>query len=725
MGLKEVLTNPDNVAKLTFLLAVTFSLLVTLSIIVVDSVQEYTVYVSGDIARYVKVRGVFSPPFSNNGLIFFSVRDPTNRPGIYVVDPIYPLVRFDLVNVDDTGTVVNGMALASTNITVKSKGNSIIVTYFQGNKVIANKIITYEGPNIILHGRVQTIQLDTQLVKGVDILNNGKKLLVEAYFPYLNFHYNLTLGFEGCKVRGYEFTANLKLLLHMNSSETCVLKLLNVHECFVGTTEYGERGCYDSPFISRILSFIVYGGLNYLVVILLPLTAFVLWKKVIAKNLHNFKGFLLYNLLLAFLGSITALHWDAVMSYIFASKAFNPIDLYMWTRANQIAVKLKIPSHYPMFAGYTYITPWIAFLLSPLSLLTRIFTPKGFLHVFSYDDFRLGIYLVWFFRSDYIIYYLMLGLWYMMFNIITYVFASKLFDKDKVLTFMYSPFLALISYYWKMFEPMLLALFVVMLYLLFDKKRCYVLSGGLAAVISTKVYTVFTIIPLLKTLSKREFLLGITGFMLFLVPAILTVTTMGLKRFLFVTLYYQSHREIAAINFFPVIFSEPLNIIRSLGNVSFILETLLVGYLFFELLKYSEIRRLEQYLVWGAVLMIPYMIFNKLVSPQNYLFLLFISYMLGLTYEASLLSLVLTLYVIFVFPSVFYFSLPLTPLMGKLYYEATVGLFYVTLMLYFNIVRPISWTVLITSLFAIDVILLAKLLRLVRKGRKVEKRAGR
>ncbi len=716
MGLRERFEDPKDLATITFALAVAFSVVVSASLIYASLLHEYFITVNGDVYAKVSLPGALGEPLSNKGLVIYSVRDPLSRPGIWSLDRSYPMVKYLLLSFDDGGSVVNGIPLIGCNVTIKSKGNNIIANYFYHGNLIATKVVVPQDLTVIFHGKVERISLYSRLPLKIKVIDKNT-LKISSLLPFMNYRYNITLGFENCKVLSAMNTYFNATLINLDSNGTCIIKIKEVNGCFVGTTERGERACYPSPYYSRTIGMMLNGFANYLIIVLMPILAIILWKFYISKNLTNVKGVAAYGFTLALLGSITALHWDAVMSYIFASKAFDPVGLYAWTRHFQIAVKLKIPSHYPLFPGYTYVTPWIAILLSPLSIVVKLFDPKGFIHVFAYDEFLMGVYTSWNFRTSYLMYYLALGLWYALFNVITYLVGKRVFDEKDVLLFLYSPFTAVVSYYWKMFEPMLIALFLTLLYLL-TKKKGTVLSGGIAAIVMTKVYPTFAIIPLLKVLRPKEILMAMVGFIIFLIPAIITILNLGLKKFLFITLYYQSHREIAAVNFFPIVMPEILEVVRIFGNISTLIEVSLFLLLFIEFIKRGKIRDVREYLAWSIVLMVPYLMFNKLVSPQNYLFLLMFTYLLKMYSQANLLSLILTAYVALVFPTVFYFALPLIPMMGKTYYLSRMSPLYLVFNVYLESLRPIMWTVLVVSLFAVDVVIMGKALSIVKVSNK-------
>ncbi|UXD22068.1 hypothetical protein IPA_01310 [Ignicoccus pacificus DSM 13166] len=710
MSLRERLSDPKELAKLTYGMAVFFAVVVTIAIIAYNASHKMYIEVGGNVKTAFETVGNVSPPLSTRLVFYYSIRDASAKPLIASEDVSIPLVRYWLLGVNDVDTVASNVSLTACNSTVALSGNTIVDTYTYNGKVILTKLVSPRDGSVIFHGDLRILSLVTIYeITNVKILS-PHRVKIGAHLPYISYYYNVTLDFEKCSVTHYKVPYPEEALLYIKSNRTCIMKVSKLEGKFLATTEYGERGPYPSPFYVSILGWILNGILSFLIIVLMPLIAIVMWYKVIKPNLDNFKGFLAFSITLVLLGSVTALHWDAVMSYMFAMKAFNPVELYSWTRHMQIMVKLKIPSHYPLFPGYTYITPWIAILLSPLSLLPRSSFPHGFLSVSSFDSFLLGSYDIWRFRVSYLLYYFVLGLWYMLFNIITYFVSSKVIGKERTLLFLYSPFTALVSYYWKMFEPMLLALFTIILYIVFKKKGNYLeyfLGGGLAAIVSTKVYPLFTLLPLVKTVDKKKLLVAALGFAVFLTPAIVTILALGIKKFLFITLYYQSHREIAAANYFPIVINEPLTMVKIVGNIGTLLE--LAGFLlvFILFLRKKERFDFKEYAAWSIAFLVPYYFFNKIVSPQNYLFFIYLLYAMGFSFVASGLSLALTFYVMFVFPTLFYFALPLLPYLHMIYIPGRKSILTYIFMTFIGMIRPLAWATLIPILFGFDALALA------------------
>ncbi|ALU12465.1 hypothetical protein EYM_04100 [Ignicoccus islandicus DSM 13165] len=693
---------PEELAKLTITLAIVVSIIVALAIVYVNLTDIAIVMVNGDVILKGKV--------SSNEVLYAYVIRESARPLISYIDPSLPLIKYPLIALDDEATVIDAIPLVTCETYTRLIKNEVIATYMCNGKSFMKVVSPQLSTISLIGGNVTSISLEFFPNHLLSYDFDSTTLRMKALLPFLNMSYTLSLKLKGCSIMNVKATPWSKLIIYTQpTANSCKIELRNLSLCFEGITEYMEKSCQPSPLFVRFLAYSMNGLMNVIAIIIMPLIAVITWRK-IRNELRTPRGFFVFVILMSFMGSITALHWDAIMSYYFAKYSFDPISLYKWTYSNQLMAKVKLPSHYPMFAGYTYITPWIAILLFPLSFIQSLFNPTGFLYTLTPDALTLGMYSLWTFKLNHLIYYFTLGLWFGIFLYATYLIAKRIFEEEKVLMFMYSPFTVLITFYWKMFEPMLLLFLVLVIYMVSKSKKHYLISGFFGGIVTTKVYGTIYLLPFIKYISKRKLVLALLGILISYIPSLIIVKSLGLDKFIFITLYYQSHREIAAVNYFPLILGEPIKIITSFGNLAMVIEIFLFVLVFALFLKYGRIRSIRDHLIWSIAMIVPYMIFNKIVSPQNYLFMLFSLYVLGLTELANLLSITLTLYVISVFPTVFYFALSGMTYLGKYYFYAKGSVFSVIAYLFEAFVRPIAWSFLVAMIIVINGIALMRVL---------------
>ncbi len=672
-----MLDKPERLAALAYWTATTLAFVAGIVVVLNYFGSPKVVFVSGDVEFATK-----------NIEIYFSIRNPTLRPILNLRDPLIPSIKVPLLSIDDFFTMCGKNPLSTLRFKAYIVGDAVVVDYYKGKELVAKKVISVKSDGVYVDlYNITSVTLSSRRIISFNITDYLVTLRISDPLSGVNATVGVvsTCKFQQYNVKGNQFFLT-SITLYLSGNH-CRLKVF--------TKDVTYPTDFPSPFLAYLFNVVIPGLIFVLYPLLLPAILVLLWFKWLRYKLNEFKGAVVYHLAMALLGIFAAQHWDAFMTFKFAF--MSPIKAYMWTYENMLKSVEMLPSRVPDFPAFTYLNPVLLYLLYPLRLVFQ--TKPIFLYSTVCCAELLGMWDFITFRVNTYFIYLAISLYIFLFNTMSLLLIKKFFGEKKALVVAYSPFFVLISYFWKMFEPLLLPFFI--LSLLLYKKRPF-LAGLLLSVPATKVYPLIAIIPMSLSLGKRAVLL-LAGVLVGFLPAIYTAFKIGLGKYLFVTLIYHTTREMGWLNYFPPISGTPVNLrwLSILGTVAILLLLPIFT------LKIRNV--IKAYIALSII----YLMFNRIVSPQNYLFTIILIHLIGLT-EGLHMSFLLSLYTLLVFPTFFYFVYHYTPYLGVTYFSLpsifSTPLLWLTNFI-MNYVRPLSWPVLIAFLFALDFMVIYRVLR--------------
>ena len=213
--------------------------------------------------------------------------------------------------------------------------------------------------------------------------------------------------------------------------------------------------------------------------------------------------------------------------------------------------------------------------------------------------------------------------------------------------------------------------------------KALVTLGFLMSVLTTKAYPIIIILGLLLPhyyYMKREIQAILVLFIIFsLISLLPVVATVGFEKYYFVTFVYQSSRVPNVINVFnsELYPSLPYQVGLTLRKIDLIiLATVMLWYIVTIHRKYKfcvyKIRDKLPLLGTSSsiVLFSTYLVFSPVVSPQNYFLLVFLCLYLAETKNqyikriALTISVILFIFMLFVYPSFTFFGYPLGEIVG-------------------------------------------------------------
>ncbi len=672
-----MLDRPERLAALAYWTATTLAFIAGIVVVLNYFGSPKMVFVSGDVE------------FASKKIeIYLSVRNPTLRPIVNLRDPLVPSIKVPLVSIDDFFTMSGKNPLSMLRFKAYIVGDSVIIDYYKGRELVAKKVIKVVGDSVYVDVyNISSITFSARRITSFNITRHLILMRVSDPLSGVNATVNIV---SNCNLGEYNIKGNQFFI-------TSVTVYLKSNRCkfqiFATNVEYPTK--LPSPFLAYLFNVVIPGLIFVLYPILLPAILVLLWFKWLRHKLGEFKGAIVYHLAMALLGVFAAQHWDAFMTFKFAF--MSPVKAYLWTYENMLKTVEMLPSHVPDFPAFTYLNPVLLYLLYPLRLFFH--TKPIFLYSTVCCAQLLGMWDFITFRVNTYFVYLVISLYIFLFNLFSLLLIKKFFGAKEALVVAYSPFFILISYFWKMFEPLLLPFFILSLVLY--KRRPFI-AGLLLSIPATKVYPLIAVIPMALNLGRRAILLFL-GLLAGFLPAIYTAFKIGLDKYLFVTLIYHTTREMGWLNYFPPISGTPIDL-RWLSTLGTAVILLLIP------LFISKVKNIIKAYV---VLSIIYLMFNRIVSPQNYLFTVILIHIMGLT-EGLYISFLLSLYTLLVFPTFFYFVYHYTPYLGVTYFSLpsifSTPLLWLTNFI-MNYLRPLSWPVLIAFLFAFDFLVIYHTLR--------------
>jgi hypothetical protein len=746
---KLIEAEPEALARLSFWLAIFLTITAALTVLIVYWGNLVVPTLSGNIL--ISSKGITYTGLGVSRLsIIYEPTYPSAHPSIVLRDAFIPIVTYLVASFSDKNTFINVNGKVSNlvlpyNATFNRYGAppQVKVLYYLGGEPILAKyvILNRNCVDIFLRALRSEVKIDTVGVKWPWILRyalstDNRTLEVVAQDPLLGLTYTSRISFEECRPLSVVMISHNTLRIYLNMTNRChiifhkpsffefSLNTLDLKKLVYGKIEPSVVKVNTTSIFTYVrLTFV--DLLPYLTYILiLPLIAIIVYKKYIVSNFRSIKSLILFHIIFALLSSYSAQHWDALQTVIFAFQATNLASLYRFTAEVLKATEPMLFHIRSMYAGYTYPLPWIAILVYPISVILQSIGIKYLFISTPYHIINLLFYpypVMLFEIPETIMIYTTLSLYYLIFNIASMLIAYKLSEelnitKDVVYSIFYSPIVLAISYYWKMFEILLLPfflaslLFILKLISINHRKEKSKLMFAIAMLLSltisitlTKVYTLFLIMPFLIFAFIKRDAYGLRvsiAFSILVTLAIimLTILSVGLEKYIYATFLYQAHRPPEVMNYYPALLSKPVLTTRYIKLLSTIVGTILLFLIITTFFRKTEnvlsfkttIPLFIWLLRWSLVFSsIYYLFLAQILSPQNFIpYVVLWALTLGIPSSKEMITLLKKWYAVFniafiiylicVFPTFIYFGFILAEIIGSLpIYGATLIEYYI------------------------------------------------
>ncbi len=713
-------------ALITLFIAAFFSIVILVATVVPYVTQQFVCNLGGGCTLSISPKEIkLSPCNETFGIVLqASTRYPIS---ILMKDRMIPLVTYPLValdsmltNVDINGKPVNLNMLAPSPSLYE---NSIKIDYYTGNNV---KVVSIKagGPNSVylsISSRYPLLTLGLTFGGLISIYSwNATTLKVSFNNNLLNFVSSLTIR-TTCPILNVKKVLPDTLAVYVDKARDCKLTLVrsDISFSYYLLKFEASRNSTSKPLVEPVLvkvrskSFIglmklpsyMYFILPYSIylIVLIVLTIYVTRRIMRAKpeEMTSRRIFYSYLFVIMLFGGLTMHWWDGIQTWIFAGQSPDAVQAYLYTYYQMKYIEAHSLPHVLNYAGYTYPLPWLVYLLYPLKFILGAFrvsdhsflafqSPQSFLH--SYYDY---IYLF----PETILTCLSISIYYALCSVLGYEIIN-LSRNEKMLKaytlFMYTPYALSIALVWKMFEALFMPLFILTLILLnsmvlMEKVSIkeITLLGFLISVVSTKAYPLVIILglllPFLYFKTKETVYVLSVSVLVSLAVLLPIIYSLGFEKYLYVTFMYQGTRQPSVINLFNSMLYPPIpyHVGLTLRKVDLaILGILLTLYILSLIIKYRKCNMEAFRRVAFTISMLSalgvfsiYLVFSPVVSPQNYFFFVFLIFYSaimigkkdhGLRRIAVIISLLLFIFILLVYPSFVYFGYPYGELIGML-----------------------------------------------------------
>ncbi len=617
----EKLTDPKAAAKLSFALAVTLSIIASSIILYLTVIAPYGIRVYWDGGVSVA-----------NGSYIAKVSSVYERPGMGFLTK--GGLQSAMLSLSDALSFYKDEPISAFQPKVSVNGREVILDYGPFKKIVyVNKdgiyirLINFKEGVLGFDGAYyKRLKFDGNTVTLYDVLNT---LRVPA---------NVTISFYGCKVldvspsRLYGFiSVAFVLKAWVKCSETALIKV-----------SFHVKG---NPVVGSVVGYPLL-FVTYSYPLLIAIAAIIVWKKFISKNVYSFKGLVAFAMFIIAMSMLSAHHWDQLMAYAFGELVLHGKDLYSWTVHNTELMREFYPTKVVFFPGYAYLPQMMPFFV-PLSALASVLVDKYFISL-SPLALDLALQREMIFKTNAGIYYVLAHAYFYSFLLLTAYLVSKFYDKEKALLLGYSLLPLSILVEWGMYESFMLPFLVTSIYL-FKRggRREHFLSGLLWALGSGKIYPLLAV-PALLILSEYK-LAFLSGLLLGELPSFYYLFKEPMN-FLYCTILYHMNRNIGDVNYFPSFMGEPVKILW-FGKIGSAIEVALL------LLTYFYVARKRPSPESAvAASLVPFLMFNRLVSPQHFLVFGTFALLSGNALTFARLGALILIHINLVRPSVLYLA---------------------------------------------------------------------
>lgn len=611
-------------AKATFAIAIALASVSSLLIMLTTSIKPIRVEWSGAVLVSGCSYGIMATP------------SPYNRPTVVFFTPHKTssawLMSFNDVVSYFNGTPISHLGYPKIRVANDSK---IIIDYTKFKKV------TYVYKDTVyvelLNFTEGVLGLSVPALEGV-AEGNGSVRLLGVKGPFM-MKFDVVMKFTGCKpevlrstpfkdIMGSKYLVQVSLRCNESSKLEVIAE--NVEDPLVG---------------KLILLMINYW--TYSLPLIVVLIGVVLWYKWLSKNLEDFKGVLVFISILILLSGLSGHHWDLLMALKFGEMVVSGKDLYQWTYNNTLLMRDRLPNPQIFYPGYAYL-PQLAPFFVPIYLAYESIFDKPYYYQLVPGTVDLAEVRALLFGALTFIYYVLVHGYFMLFYLIGAFLIYKFYGKDRFLLSVYSFLPIVIIVEWGMFEAFLIPFLVASLILLREEGNVHQLLSGLAwGMVSSKIYAALAAPALI--LNSRRKVLWLLGFIIAISPSLYFLLTEP-KTFLSCTLLFHTNRNMGDVNYYPSFMGNPVDLLwwGKVGSAAEVVLTLLTYYLVWKLRPSPEVA--------AATVLVPYLLFNRLVSPQHYLTFATLVLLSGDKRTYGLLSLLILLHVNLVRPTAFYLA---------------------------------------------------------------------
>ncbi|NPA85408.1 MAG: hypothetical protein GXO07_05335 [Crenarchaeota archaeon] len=663
----------ETVAKVTFLLAVALAITSAVLLRIVLSAEGVHVLWNEQIVatkgRYSAL--VMPSPFSRPSIMFFSGDSA---------------IALEVLSFNDVLSLYKGRRLSELTPKIYVSGGEIVIDYGPFRRSVS---VSEEGVRVAFEGFDEGIVALTLVgVEEIKVSNSTVELL-NVSAP-LNLRFDVVIRFSGCSAEPVDSYG-------VSGSRWAVrLALRCAQQAEALVSVRGAEGPLEGRSLLGAVTFAI-----YFLPLWIALAALAAWKLWLSKNLRSFKGALVFYAILSLIAGLSGHHWDMLMAYEFGRLAYNLQDPYAWTYENSLLIREKLPIPQAFFPGYAYLPHLMAFFY-PLYALYQILIGDTYYLTVTPEALRLADQYSLLFKTNTFLYYALAHAYYSAFLFLTAYLIAKYYSKEKAFLFLYSFLPLTIIIEWGMYECFMLPFLVLSLALLKKEgRRAQFLSGLLWSLGSSKIYP-FLSAPALLVLSKSR-IAWIAGAAVAQVPTLYFLLREPVE-FLSCTVLFHMNRNIGDINYFPSFLGNPVELLW-LGSVGSWIEVALLLTTYYLVWK----RRPEPEAA-AALPMVPFLLFNRLVSPQHYLTFATLALLAGEALAFAYAGLLIFLHVNMVRPTVPYLAyhwLEVTFTRGFF----TYGYSWFILALILRVVPSLVWPLVFVSLASVLTLFYVKALR--------------
>ncbi len=608
----------ERVAKLTFIIA--------LSLIVLSSIAIYLVIIRYNVI--VSWNGVVTVRSGNYkisyGMAFFD-----QRPMI-VYEGNQHLISLFSIGLSDLNSIYGGKRIGKTwipKVSVDNKNLTIIAKYDPFTKYVYVKnntvIIAWENAE-----KLERITFELPLIYKAKKIKNGIFLTSK---DILGMPVNVIIKFKGCVVTHY-YASIITGVLYKTSGNS-----------FSFDVVCNKRALIEVRILDKGAKFLPFPLLS-LFPLYVSIVGLIVWYAYFKRKISLSKGMMLIFIIIVTLaGGISAHHWDLLMFYWFSKFAYHLKDPYVWTYDNSMLIRKYSPNPLAFFPGYAYF-PHLLFLLIPFGpidgLIGKYYIPLNPLSL------KLAFVQQLFFKPITILYYIFVKAYLMLFVALTSFIIARYYDKRRAWLFVLGLLTLSITLEWGMYEALLLPFLITSLVLIKREGRVkQFLSGFLWSIGSAKIYPLLSVPSLLILSKDRKWWL--LGLLVAQIPTFYFLIKEPIP-FLYSTILFHTHRNVGDVNFYPSFLLEPLKLLW-FGSVGSFVEVILLLITYYFTYKYRPSPEKAALLP-----LIPFVMFNRLVSPQHYLTLGTLALLAGFEQAFFVYGVLIFLHINFVMPTVVY-----------------------------------------------------------------------
>ena len=620
----ERLTNAETVAKITFAMAIMLAVVASMLLVALKLRYNLLVEWNGEVTL---IKG-------NYGVV--TSLSPFNRPSVVFFSPDRT-VSLQILSFNDVLSFYNGERVGTTFVPKIYVNNSKVtidygkfkkVIYFSGNEVV-----------IELDGFRRGV-LGFSVIGMEDMKWNSSTIELVGVEAPLGVKFNVTLAFKGCRVEPFR---ELPLSGVVGTNYVVQAQLDCKDKAYLSVKASAPK----SPLLGKVLLYALDFSV-YLLPLWAALVGLVVWKLWLSKNLKSFKGAAVFALILVVISGLSAHHWDMLMAYMFGKLTYHLEDPYRWTYENSMFLRAHVPVPNAFFPGYAYFPQLLIFFI-PLYLLYKTLIRDEYFITIMPKAVELANQYSILFKSNAFVYYVLAHGYYFSFIFLTAYLISKYYNRERAFLFLYSFLPLTIIIEWGMYECFMLPFFVLSLrYLRKEGRADQALSGLLWSLGSAKIYPLLSVPALLAYSKDRLSWLG--GFLLAQLPSLYFLLKEPLY-FLSCTVLFHLNRNIGDINYFPSFLGNPLSLLW-LGRVGSAVEMALLILTYYLIWK----TRPEKPETAAALPLVPFLLFNRLVSPQHHLTFGTLALLSGEALTFAYLGVLVFLHVNLIRPTVLYLA---------------------------------------------------------------------